>query len=159
MSHARSRALRTLGSLALAAIGVAQGVGHFAGWPLLEQIGRLSAASPLPEVFGTVNGHEYWAAAYALDFVHAGARQRVEIGPGFFAGVAGPHRLHMFLTLPLLAVPISPSGTWKRVLEYDLCPGGPLARAAGLPRDLDALQLEIWMRDGRRWSVPVECAA
>jgi hypothetical protein len=129
--------VRRAAALVVAALGPLAAIGYLCGSPLLVEIGRLSAASPLPIVFGAVAGHEYWAARYVLEVeTRDGTRVEREVARGEFTRLGGPHRARMLWALPLVLAPALPDDAWTPPLAYGFCRQGRLARVLGITGDV-----------------------
>jgi hypothetical protein len=123
-------ALRNAAAWLVAAIGPLAALGYLLQVPPLVAIGTLSAASPLPIVFGAVSGHEYWAMRYVVDVeMRDGRHERREIARGQFARLGGPHHARMLLAMPIVLAPVLSDDAWMPPVAYGLCHDGRLARA------------------------------
>ena len=128
-----ARALRDAAAWVVAAIGPLAALGWLLQLPPLVAIGRLSAASPLPIVFGAVSGHEYWATRYELDVeMRDGRHERREIARGQFARLGGPHHARMLLALPIVLAPVLSDDAWMPPVAHGLCRDGWLAHVLDL---------------------------
>jgi hypothetical protein len=142
-------AIRRVAGWALAAVGPMAGLGYLLHLPALVALGTLSAASPLPIVFGAVSGHEYWATRYELDVeMRDGRREHREVARGHFGRLGGPHRARMLLALPLVLAPVLPDDAWMRPVAAGLCHGGRLARVLDLDGAVRHMEVTAIHRDG-----------
>jgi hypothetical protein len=159
ISRVRGLRPRQVAYGALALLGLSQAMGQLSGSATLQALGTLSAASPLPLVFNSVQGYEFWAQQHQLDLkLTDGELRKVEIDSRTMASLPGPHRMHMLLALPFIVGPLGPQALWQRLLEYELCREGPLARAAGVTAPVAVGSAES-LRDGAKtWRGGFSCS-
>lgn len=142
-------AVRGVAGWVVAAIGPLAALGYLLRLPALVALGGLTAASPLPIVFGAVEGHEYWATRYVVDVeLRDGRRARRELGPGHFDHLGGPHRARMLLALPLVLAPVLPDDAWTLPTAHGLCRGGRLAHALDVHGDVRRMDVVAVHRAG-----------
>lgn len=118
-------------------IGLLQVFGFVIRNPHIEIMGRLTAASPMPIVFGQIDGLEYWASSYKLELIFKdGTSMTKSITPIDFAHMRGNHWVHMAYVIPLACAPISSDEFGTSTFRYGLCKGGPLAQDWEIPAEL-----------------------
>jgi hypothetical protein len=142
-------------------IGFLQMSGWIFNFDQLETIGLLSGASPLPLVFNKVEGLEYWASKFHLQFkMNDGSIHRVQMTRDLFSKLEGPHVLHLAYALPVALSPVTPPEFWKPPLSYGFCFPGKLTKLFGFEKKIHSLFFEVISRTvgkERKWNYTVDC--
>jgi hypothetical protein len=120
-------------------VGFLQMVGYVTGSRTLRGVGAASVISPLPKVFGDVEGLETFASEFTLTYRRAdGARDSVRITPEIYGRLGGPYNRRNVYGAALSYAPRLPEPLWTAVYCYGMAPGGPLRRELGFrPDDSD----------------------
>ena len=142
--------------------------GHLFNATILQNIGAITVASPLPLVFTDRWGMEDFASRYFVKWKGAsdatgsarisGARR---LKSSDFRRLPGPFTRKDVYATAVAYAPRLPETLWRPVLEYGFCRSGPLwtALAVGIP--FGSFQLEVATQTAGRsdtWKFDVTCA-
>ena len=146
----------------LLALGLAQVFGKVFQFPSLQQLGYISAASPLPLVFTDIYGYETFASDYELEYTtvsgHKGKITKMD--RKYFSALAAPHNLKGTYSIAIAYIPIFPENMIKSVLECGYCNKGRLAKAIGIEEPLQEVVLNIKTKTAGRnkqWRFVLKC--
>lgn len=171
-----SRRSRSSLAYVLTFIGLAQGLFYVVGWDEGRLLMSMTGVSPLPLVFNTFRGHEYWSAQYSLEYeTQEGARWLQKFGSSELNQIGGPHFVKMgYMASASMTSAIS-DAYWKDSLTDAVCDGGPIADRLGVTEDITRFWIittdrpglirdgdrsraaEPGEQGGRTWRVAVVC--
>ena len=141
----------------LISLGLSQPLGHLTHHNLLETLGRMTGVSPLPLVFDSPDGFEYWSSEYEFTFLEQGRPPEIRKGTSeIFRNLSGPHLLKLAYLIPLAFSPHLPQGFWEPILSYGFCHPHRLGDAFQLIRPVHTLQLTITQGD-QKWIRVLTC--
>lgn len=122
---------RPYSTLFVLIIGSMQIVGYLTGIEPLRNLGRLTGASPLPFVFSHYRGLETFSPQFSVRTVNAeGVERNIAITPTRYGQLSGPYnRRNVYGAAFAFGAVLKEEGEQQlvqRILQYGLCPGGPL---------------------------------
>lgn len=146
---------------ALILLGLGQSISNLLGWTLGQSIFYMTAASPLPYVFNSVDSHEYWSASYKIHvWDYAGEPRTVEVNKTHFSKLSGPHKLKMNTIMSIAFSGLFKQYIWQDSLKLQLCTSnGRLNRIFGIHKSVDYFEIETIGRGDDFYShVIVKCS-
>ncbi len=142
---------------ALVVLGTTQILGGIFSNQTLVKFGRISALAPLPTVFSSYGGVDYWASSLWLEATSAtGERRQRKFDAEFFAEI-NPHHTIGILRLTLLSLGPLANPIWTRNLLHEgFCVSEDFSRAMRLGnvesyrvRLVDSKNIPRWNIQGR----------
>lgn len=125
-------------------------------------LGFISAASPLPLVFAEFRGVEGFAGVFELAVDGPDGPAVLPLGPDEYARLGGPYNLRNAYGAAIAGAPMltgpQEQAMVRSVLDYALCPGGPIADE--LPEGVRVRALVVTSKtigSDLRVEVPVSC--
>ncbi len=146
-------------------IGFLQIFGFLTGMESLRNVGRLTAASPLPLVFSDFRGLETFSLDFSIEAKAANGQSVIKkITPELYDKFKGPYnRRNVYGAVlaygPKLTEP-NEEPMVESVLNYGFCKGGPLAGMFGLSGALQSATITALSKargDGGAYVTEVDC--
>lgn len=143
-------------------LGCLQMTGYLTGSVALRGIGAATAASPLPKVFGDVDGLETFASEFTLHYRRpSGAVVQMAITPELYGRLSGPYNRRNVYGAALSYAPRLPRELWEPVFCYALAADGPVRAELGLGSRVSDISVTIRTRTRGRsdmWTLEPSCA-
>ncbi len=103
-------------------IGLLQIIGYLLSVKPIQNLGKVTASSPLPIVFTEVKGVETFASDFYLQFTSEnGQQEKIKVTPEMYAKFKGPYNRRNIYGAAISYGPVLPEKIWQSVLGYGLC--------------------------------------
>lgn len=133
----------------LLVVGLLQMFGQVVGAPGITAVGLVTAASPAPKVFSTVNGLETFSTRFRIEFETGEGERRIEFDADQYAKLEGPYnRRNPYGALlaygPILSADPKTKPMFAAASRYALCGDRPLLAELGV--DPASVKGSIWVQ-------------
>lgn len=142
--------------------GLGQSLCSLFNFNFAAKIFRATAASPLPYVFNTIKGHEYWSAKYSIEVccnINGKGLSIFELDSRYFSKLSGPHKIKLNAVLPIIFSGLMPKHILEEPLKNQLCEkGGRLNTLFDLNQSIQSFTV-LTLGRGTDFSsrIPVTC--